>query len=362
MAQQNDSGFLSIVAGAVRGANLRVYNVSGTWTTADATHAGLGVQLQPSVATTDIVALKSVSAPGTVKMVANEAIAVGATVYAAADGEVATTGTIIEGIALTAATADQDVIEVVPIHNSDVSAATTGTTAATFQVDSDLGKPRAGLKSQTGGTGNFVAYYQAPATLTADRTYTGPADANDTLAGLGTAQTFTARQTFAGDVANTAGVGITGAAANFVTSVEKVGTVIKTTILIDLAGLHAGGTAGDLIGANGSGVCHLGQITAAVNGTIFAGRMKCLETPATGDDDIDLYSATEATGVEDTAISALTATQLCNSGNLTNASDIALTAVPAANKYLYLVSQTGDAAADAYTAGILLIELWGKAA
>jgi hypothetical protein len=132
-------------------------------------------------------------------------------------------------------------------------------------------------------------------------------------------------------------------------------------ILIDLAGLHSGGTAGDLIGANGSGVCHLGQITAAVNGTLFAGRMVCLETPATGDNDIDLYSATEATGVEDTAISALTATQLCNSGDLTNASVIALTAVPAANKYLYLVCQAGDASTDAYTAGILLIELWGKA-
>jgi len=166
--------------------------------------------------------------------------------------------------------------------------------------------------------------------------------------------------TLAGNVANTAGVGITGTAAAFVTEVTKVGTLIKTTILIDLAGLNSGGTAGDLIGANGAGVCHLGQITAAVNGTIIAGRLTCLEAPATGDNDIDLYSATEATGVEDTGISALTATQLSNGGDLSAGTVVAVTP-PAANKYLYLVGVTGDCD-DTYSTGILLIELWGKAA
>ena len=48
-----------------------------------------------------------------------------------------------------------------------------------------------GLKSQTGGTGDYVAYYQAPATLTGNRTYTGPADADDTLVGVAAAQTLT---------------------------------------------------------------------------------------------------------------------------------------------------------------------------
>lgn len=191
MAQQNDSGFLSIVAGAARAVNLRVYNSSGTWTTADATHGAVGVQLQASLASTDIVGVKAISAPGTVRMIANEAVTEGATVYAAAAGKVATSGTIIEGQALTAATADGDVIEVVPIHNRDVSAAITGTTAATFQVDSDLGKPRTGLKSQTGGTGDFVAYLQAPSTLSAARTYSLDGDADATIANVATAQTLT---------------------------------------------------------------------------------------------------------------------------------------------------------------------------
>lgn len=162
----------------------------------------------------------------------------------------------------------------------------------------------------------------------------------------------------ASDLAVTAGVGITGAADNVASKVEKVGSLFKTTIVIDIDGLNSGGTAGDIIGADGAGVAHLGQVTAARNGTIFAGLLTCIQAPTSGDPDIDLYSAVEATGVEDTAISALTETQLCNSGDLTAASRIPLTAFPAADEYLYLVS--GDATDAAYTAGILIIELWGK--
>lgn len=142
-------------------------------------------------------------------------------------------------------------------------------------------------------------------------------------------------------------------------SVTRVGGLYKTEILIDLAGLNSGGTAGDIIGENpGVANCHLGQITAAKNGTVFAGRVTCLEAPVTGDVDIDLYSATEATGAEDAAISGLTATQLCNSGNQTLGLVTVLTAFPAANSYLYLVNNTPTDGA--YSAGKLLIELWGK--
>ena len=116
---------------------------------------------------------------------------------------------------------------------------------------------------------------------------------------------------------------------------------------------------GDIIGENpGVANCHLGQITAAKNGTIVAGRLTCLKAPATGATDIDLYSATEATGAEDAAIAGLTETQLCNSGVLSAGTVVMLTAFPAANEYLYLVNQAGTDAA--YSAGLLLIELWGK--
>jgi hypothetical protein len=160
------------------------------------------------------------------------------------------------------------------------------------------------------------------------------------------------------DMATTAGVGITGTADNFASSVTKVGTLFKTTIVIDIDGLNAGGTAGDIIGANGAGVAHLGQITAARSGTIFAGRLTCVEAPTGGDTDIDIYSATENTGVEDVAISTLAETQLCNSGVLSAGTVVPLTSYPAADEYLYLVGQAGGDAT--YTAGILEIELWGK--
>lgn len=51
---------------------------------------------------------------GTQVMTASEAISIGDTVYAAADGKVAATGSIVEGVAVTAATADGDLIAVVP--------------------------------------------------------------------------------------------------------------------------------------------------------------------------------------------------------------------------------------------------------
>ncbi len=158
-------------------------------------------------------------------------------------------------------------------------------------------------------------------------------------------------------VANAAGIGITGTATSFVTSVEKIGSIIKTTILIDLQALNSGGTADDIIGADGAGKAHLGRITAAVNGTVISGKLTCLETPATGDDDIDVWSATEDTGVEDTAIGALTGTQLCNSGDLVAGTEVAL-AAPAADQYIYLTGGTGGDAT--YSAGILMLEFWGK--
>lgn len=159
-------------------------------------------------------------------------------------------------------------------------------------------------------------------------------------------------------VANGAGIGITGTADKFLTSVEKVGQIIKTTILIDVDGLNSGGTINDIVGANGAGAAYLTQITAAVNGTIYHGTVECLQVPTGGDPDIDLYAANEATGVEDTLVTDLTETQLTDHGDWTAVGEVAaITAVPAANQYLYLA--TGAATDATYTAGILLITLWG---
>ena len=159
----------------------------------------------------------------------------------------------------------------------------------------------------------------------------------------------------------TPGAGITdGVGTIYASSIERIGTLIKTTIVVDLTGLNGGGTAGDIIGTDGTGAAYLGQVTEALNGTIFAGSVTCLEVPTVSDPDVDLWSADEATGVEDSAISALTGeVQLTNGGDHTLARTIALIALPVADQYLYLTG--GDATAGTYGAGILKIELLGLA-
>ncbi len=158
-----------------------------------------------------------------------------------------------------------------------------------------------------------------------------------------------------------AGTGITtGSGTIYRTAVQRVGGIITTRILIDLTGLRSTGS-GDIIGVNGTAlVCHIGQITAAQNGTILTGSMECFEAPAGGDPDINIHSATEGTGVEDGAIGDLTETLLVNAGDATLGSKVYFTAVPAADEFLYLTCGTttdGD-----FTAGKLFIELMGYAA
>ena len=155
-----------------------------------------------------------------------------------------------------------------------------------------------------------------------------------------------------------AGTGITtGSGTIYRSSVMQSGGIITTQILIDLTGLRSTGS-GDIIGVNGTSlVCHIGQITAARNGTILTGSMECFEAPAGGDPDINVHSATEGTGVEDGAIGDLTETLLVNAGDATLGSKVYFKAVPAADEFLYLT--TGDATDADYTAGKLLIELKG---
>ena len=143
----------------------------------------------------------------------------------------------------------------------------------------------------------------------------------------------------------TASAGIEGTAAVYVTQVNRLKSdtdtnvnIVKTTIMIDLTGLKDGGTAGDIIGKDGSGVAFIGQVTTANQGTVFGVTMTCLETPAGGSTDIDLFSATEGTGVNDTAITALTETQIINAGAASAGTMVAGGDI-AADQFLYLVSQ-----------------------
>lgn len=155
------------------------------------------------------------------------------------------------------------------------------------------------------------------------------------------------------------GSGFKGTGTVHKTSVSREGDLVRTTIIIDVTGLNSAAT-GDIIGVNGAANCHFGQILSEVNGTIFGGTVTCLEAPATGDTDIDVYSATESTGTEDAAITGLTETALLAAGGAWTAGTVKAITPPADRQFLYLTS--GGAGADAtYTAGKFKIEFLGYA-
>lgn len=163
-------------------------------------------------------------------------------------------------------------------------------------------------------------------------------------------------------LATGAGTGITaGTGTVYASSRTKTGGIYETTILIDLTGLNSKNTDGDIIGVDGTAnPCHIGRITAADSGTILSGTMECLETPAGGDPNINLYSATEGTGVEDGLITDLTETLLYDrAGDWAAGDKQILTALPAANEYLYLTQGDATGTDATYTAGIFRITLLG---
>lgn len=155
-----------------------------------------------------------------------------------------------------------------------------------------------------------------------------------------------------------AGAGITdGTGTIYKSGVTRSGGVIVTSILMDLTGLSSATSDLDIIGI-GTSAAHIGQITAAVNGTILGGRMTCLELPASLTD-IDLYAADEGTGKFEDGIAALAETALVTKGGAWAAGAVNyMTGLPAADQYLYLTNGAADTA-DPFTAGRFLIELFG---
>jgi hypothetical protein len=122
MSQYVETPCRAFTAGAARDRFLRV-KLSGTsLATAGASDVSVGTQETESFAATDIVPVRLTTAQGTRKMIASEAITAGNPVYAAASGKIAGSGTVVEGRALETSADDGDVIEVLGIPNTDISA------------------------------------------------------------------------------------------------------------------------------------------------------------------------------------------------------------------------------------------------
>lgn len=152
--------------------------------------------------------------------------------------------------------------------------------------------------------------------------------------------------------------GFLGTGTIYKAGATKVGDVFKTNIIIDLTGAQSAATDLDIIG--NAAASHIGQLTAALNGTtVLMGIMTCLEVPIGGAIDIDLYKATVGTGAYDAAVTGLAGqgVLITSGGNWTLGLVKSMTGTPAANDYMYLTS--GAATGGVYTAGKFLIEIWG---
>lgn len=119
MSQYVEASVRGFTASAAIGQYLRVFlTSSNTVATAGANDHGIGTMEDPSTAANEQVGVRLNSAHGTRKVVANAAITVGDPVYCAAAGKVGSSGSVRYGIALEAATADNDVIEVLVDGNT----------------------------------------------------------------------------------------------------------------------------------------------------------------------------------------------------------------------------------------------------
>jgi len=152
--------------------------------------------------------------------------------------------------------------------------------------------------------------------------------------------------------------GVIGTAAAPVTTRWTENGTIITETKIDLTGLASKDTANDVIGLSAGGVAYIGRNVVANNGIIYKAELICLETPAGGDDDVNVVANASGTLEYDGAGGT---TYGINGGDAAAGQVVAnLVQGLTANHYFYLTAGTGDTAA-AYTAGMFIFRTYGHA-
>lgn len=126
MSQYDDSGVKSFIAAGLIPKYARVYvSAAGTVDVAGITAKDIGTCLNEAFAAGDRVAVKLRTAPGTHKMIAAAAIAVGAGCWTAADGEVSVSAStaLVLGtvVAIDGTVADQNIVEVLYNAHGDTA-------------------------------------------------------------------------------------------------------------------------------------------------------------------------------------------------------------------------------------------------
>lgn len=223
MSQINQSARRAFTAGLAIAIYLRVIVTAGKLAIAGSTDHEIGTIDEEAFADGDVRPVNLRTAQGTSKFVASEAITAGNPFYAASGGKVAASGTVLIGIALEGASGNNSVFEGIRRQETSDSAASGGTTAAAFLVDSDATIPKIELASYVGGTGDYKVTLKPAATLTGNVVATLP-DATGTVVLADAAQTITGKKKVV--EAHTAGDTLTVAESGSVhTSVGASGTV-----------------------------------------------------------------------------------------------------------------------------------------
>jgi len=147
-------------------------------------------------------------------------------------------------------------------------------------------------------------------------------------------------------------------AATIKSYISEINGEVVTTLIVDIGGgsIVSSGDADDVIGEDGASAAYLTRITTAINGFVHRGEIICIETPTTGDSDIDLCADTDGTVAED--VGGMDHV-LVNGGTWRVGPSVVFT-IPATgiqNDYLYLAH--GGTTAGTYDAGQFMIKLYG---
>lgn len=190
MSQFFETPTRPFISGAALGQFLRV-KTPGALVVATASDVAIGVTETPVFAAGEPVAVRLANAQGTRFMVASGVVAVGDVVYAAAAGKVSASGSIIEGRALSAAGADNDIIEVQPLGANTLAVGTAtlaGTeTLSNKTVTGTSVAVTAGLTS-SGATGAGIGYATGAGGAVSQATNRTTAVTVNTLSGAITTQ------------------------------------------------------------------------------------------------------------------------------------------------------------------------------
>ena len=147
-----------------------------------------------------------------------------------------------------------------------------------------------------------------------------------------------------------------------VINIVTLNNVTTTTIQVALKGLKSKNDVDDIIGLGAGGHARLCKITAAEMGQIFKISMSCTELPTASSNagrDIDLRSASNLTRIYDNDLSGGTSL-IAAGGNWALGKTIEqLVTVPTVNHGLYLTTGATHTGDSVYTAGQLVITLYG---